>query len=62
MYKQQLETIWIVVKVAAGIPVTAEAFRNRDSAEMRVQSLRTQMHPENDRVAVFESRIHQECA
>jgi len=54
MPKEQTELLWAVVKVESGIPVTVEAYRDRQSAEMREQSLREDMHPENDETGVFE--------
>jgi len=54
MPKEQTELLWAVVKVESGIPVTVEAYRDRQSAEMREQSLRKDMHPENDETGVFE--------
>ena len=54
MVKEQTELLWAVVKVESGIPVMVEAYRDRQSAEMREQSLRKDMHPENDETGVFE--------
>jgi len=55
--REQTELLWAVVKVESGIPVTVEAYRDRQSAEMREQSLRKDMHPENDETGVFEIQI-----
>ena len=52
--KEQTELLWAVVKVESGIPVIIEAYRDGQSAEMREQSLRKDMHPENDETGVFE--------
>ncbi len=57
MVKEQTELLWAVVKVESGIPVMVEAYRDRQSAEMREQSLRKDMHPENDETGVFEIQI-----
>lgn len=55
--QKQPEPLWVVVKVESGIPVTVEAYRDKQSAEMREQFLRTYMHPENDETGVFEIQI-----
>ena len=57
MLDKQFELVWVVAKVESGIPVTVEAYRDRESAEMREQSLRECMHPENDETGVFETQI-----
>ena len=57
MVKEQTELLWAVVKVESGIPVVVEAYRDRQSAEMREQSWRKDMHPENDETGVFEIQI-----
>ena len=57
MPQGQPELLWVVVKVESGIPVVVEAYRDRQSAEMREQSLRKDMHPENDETGVFEVQI-----
>jgi hypothetical protein len=51
--KEKQERIWVVVKVESGIPVTVEAYRNRQSAEKRERFWRENMHPENDETGVF---------
>ena len=57
MPKEQPELLWAVVKVESGIPVMVEAYRDRQCAEMREQSLRKDMHPENDETGVFEIQL-----
>lgn len=57
MPQGQPELLWVVVKVESGIPVVVEAYRDRQSAEMREQPLRKDMHPENDETGVFEVQI-----
>ena len=57
MIEKQNELLWVVVKVQSGIPVMAEAYRNKQSAELQEQSLRMQMHPENDETGVFEISV-----
>jgi len=57
MVKEQTELLWAVVKVESGIPVMVEAYQDRQSAEMREQSLRKEMRPENDETGVFEIEI-----
>lgn len=47
-------TIWIVVEVASGIPVLAEAYHDEKTAMAREQTLRKEMHPENNETGVFE--------
>ena len=49
--------LWVVVKVESGIPVSAEAYCSESHAVLREQALRKNMHPENDEVGVFETRI-----
>jgi len=55
--QKQPELLWVVVKVESGIPVMVEVYRDRQSAEIREQSLRKYMHPENDETGVFEIQI-----
>lgn len=50
-------TIWIVVEVESGIPVLTEAYLDAESAVQREQTLRKEMHPENDETGVFEIKI-----
>ena len=57
MSQKQPELLWVVVKVESGIPVMVEAYRDKQSAEIRDQSLRKYMHPENDETGVFEIQI-----
>jgi hypothetical protein len=57
MAENQLEIIWVVVKVESGIPVMVEAYHDGQSAELRNQFLRLNMHPENDETGVFEIQI-----
>jgi len=57
MPQKQSELLWVVVKVESGIPVMVEAYWDRQSAEMREQSLRKYMHPENDETGVFGIQI-----
>jgi len=57
--QEQPEMLWVVVKVESGIPVLAEVYRDEQSAEMREQSLRECMHPENDETGVFEAQFPQ---
>lgn len=57
MLQEQPEVIWIVVKVESGIPVSVEAYRNRQSAKKRESLFRRHMHPENDETGVFEVKI-----
>ena len=59
MSGNQPESLWIVVKVESGIPVTVEAYRDRRSAEMREQAWRERMNPDNDESGVFEVLIGQ---
>ena len=57
MPREPTELLWAVVKVESGIPVTVEAYRDRQSAKTREQSLRKEMHSENDETGVFEIQI-----
>jgi hypothetical protein len=54
MAQEQLELLWVVVKVESGIPVMVEAYRDKRYAQMRERSLRKHMHPENDETGIFE--------
>lgn len=51
-------SLWVVVKVESGIPVLAEVYRCKRTAERRERLLRGQMNPENDEVSVFECRVN----
>jgi hypothetical protein len=44
---------WVVVEVAAGIPVSVEGFKSQKAAQKHEQKLRKEMHPENDETGVF---------
>jgi len=44
---------WVVVEVAAGIPVSVDGFKSRKAAQKHEQKLRKEMHPENDETGVF---------
>jgi hypothetical protein len=57
MSHKKSERLWVVVEVQSGIPVIAEAYRDRHSAEIREQSLRKHMHPENDETGLFEIQV-----
>ena len=59
--QKQPEPLWVVVKVESGIPVMVEAYRDKQSAEMREQSWRKYMHPENDETGVFEIQADWFC-
>jgi len=59
MSGKQPESLWIVVKVESGIPVTVEAYRDRRSAEMREQAWRERMNSDNDETGVFEVQMGQ---
>lgn len=59
MAEQQLEPIWVVVSVESGIPVTVEAYDQRESAEKRELLLREDMNPDNDETGVFEVQVEQ---
>jgi hypothetical protein len=59
MSGKQPESLWIVVKVESGIPVTVEAYRDRRSAEMQEQAWRERMNPDNDESGVFEVQMGQ---
>jgi len=59
MSGKQPESLWIVVKVESGIPVTVEAYRDRLSAEMQEQAWRERMNPDNDETEVFEVQMGQ---
>ena len=54
MQQKQVDYIWVVVKVESGIPVTAEAYDNEQSAETTEQLWRKDMNPDNDEAGVFE--------
>jgi len=44
---------WVVVEVAAGIPVSVNGFKSRKAAQKHERKLRKEMHPENDETGVF---------
>jgi hypothetical protein len=54
---QEPQTIWVVVLVESGIPVSSEAFQKQDDAVHREQQLRAEMREEYDEVGVFETAI-----
>jgi len=49
----QPKSLWVIVKVESGIPVTVEAYEDERSAKAREQVLRKHMHPENDETGIF---------
>jgi hypothetical protein len=48
--------VWVVVEVESGIPVLAEVYSDRLSAEKREIKLRKELRPDYDEVGVFEER------
>lgn len=48
---------YVVVHVHAGIPVGAEIYHDRRSAEERERFIRKHMHPEHDETGTFEVEI-----
>jgi hypothetical protein len=57
MCKIDKQKFHIVIEVKSGIPVLAEAYRNKKKAFEREKTLRKKMHPENDETGVFEVEI-----
>jgi hypothetical protein len=53
MRSDEGEVIWVVVTVAAGIPVSVQGFRQREAARKHERRLRKHMHPENDETGLF---------
>jgi DNA mismatch repair protein MutH len=49
--------LWIVVKVEAGIPVSAKAFGSGAAAARHEMALRAEMRPECDETGVFMSAV-----
>jgi hypothetical protein len=49
--------VWVVVEVESGIPVLAEVYSDRLSAEKREIKLRKELRPDYDEVGVFEAAI-----
>jgi hypothetical protein len=54
------ENIWILVEVSRGIPVSVEAFTDRQSAEIRETQLRQQLNLENDETGIFPVEVNVE--
>jgi hypothetical protein len=54
---QNPQTIWIVVLVESGIPVSAEAFQKQEDAVRREQQLREDVREAYDEVGLFETPI-----
>jgi hypothetical protein len=54
---QKPQTIWIVVLVESGIPVSAEAFQKQEDAVRREQQLREDVREAYDEVGLFETTI-----
>ena len=57
MERNYPNSLWVVVEVQSGIPVTAEGFLAWEPAEQREKYLRERMNPENDEIGVFEIPI-----
>jgi len=53
MSDKKTQAAWVVVKVAAGIPVSVDGFKSRGAAQKHERKLRKEMHPENDETGVF---------
>jgi len=51
------QTIWVVVLVESGIPISAEAFQKQEDAIRREQQLREEMREAYDEVGLFETTI-----
>jgi hypothetical protein len=54
------ENIWILVGVSRGIPVSVEAFTDRQSAKIRETQLRQQLNLENDETGIFPVEVNVE--
>jgi len=54
------ENIWILVEVSKGIPVSVEAFTDRQSAEIRETQLRQQLNLDNDETGIFPVEVNVE--
>jgi hypothetical protein len=52
-----LSRVWVVVQVQSGVPVVAEAFADRPSAEKREIRLRREMREGYDEVGFFETNV-----
>ena len=55
--RKKRETIWVVTVVDCGVPVLAEAYRDKKSAWEREQMLQDEIDPNDDAVDVFEVEI-----
>jgi len=53
MSDKKIPPVWVVVMVAAGIPVSVDGFKSRGAAQKHERKLRKEMHPENDETGVF---------
>lgn len=55
--KKQANTLYIVVEVCSGVPLSAKLYHNKQAAKKHEKALRKAMHPENDETAIFEVKI-----
>ena len=57
MKAKRSNSIWVVVEVASGVPVSAEVFADKDSARKHEHKLRRKMRPDYDEVGLFEAAL-----
>jgi hypothetical protein len=55
---QKSNQIWVVVEVWRGIPASVEAFRSKKKAQEREKSLKAEINPQDDEVAMFTVTIN----
>lgn len=54
--------VWVVVQVAAGVPVSVAGFPTYGQARNCEKRLRLRIHPENDEVGIFRMPLPQSVA
>ena len=57
MKTKKSSQVWVVVEVESGVPVLAEVFANRKTAERRERKLRMDMRQDYDEMGLFEATI-----
>jgi len=57
MQSQSTNNVYVVVQVQSGIPVLAEVFQSKVSAEKREQNLRKEIREDYDALEMFETKL-----
>ncbi len=54
------DSVWILVEVRSGIPLSVKAFTNRNLAEIEETEIRENLNLENDETGIFQIEFPRE--